>query len=82
MFPQLDPAQARFFAELIVSILGVLLLLMLVVWMIRRKQKGESNTLVSSANEQITIRDFRLAGYEDLNPLTSKERLDRSDALE
>lgn len=82
MFPQLDPAQARFVAELIVSILGVLLLLMLVVWMICRKQKGESNTLVSSANELITISDFRLAGYEDLNPLTSKEHLERRTTLD
>lgn len=81
MFPQLDLAQARFVAELIVSILGVLLLLMLVVWMIRRKQKGESNTLVSSANEPITISDFRLAGYEDLNPLTPEERLERRTTL-
>jgi len=81
MFPQFDPAQARFVAELIVSILGVLLLLMLVVWMIRRKQKGDSNTLVSSGNEPITISDFRLAGYEDLNPLTFKERLERRTTL-
>jgi len=82
MFPQFDLAQARFVAELIVSILGVVLLLMLVVWMIRRRQKGGSNIPVSSTNEPIAISDFRLAGYEDLNPLTSKERLDRSDALE
>jgi len=82
MFPQFDPAQARFVAELIVSILGVLLLLMLVVWMIRRKQKEDASKPDISADEPKIMRDLELALYEDLNPLTTEERLERSYALE
>mgnify|MGYP000876370026 FL=1 len=41
MFPQLDPSEARFLAEIIVSIFGVVFFLGLALWMIRRKQAAK-----------------------------------------
>ena len=41
MFPQLDPTEARYLAEIIVSILGVVLFLGLAIWIIRRKQTAK-----------------------------------------
>ena len=48
MFPQLDPAEATYLARLIVSILGILFLLGLVFWMIRRKQKTPNTESLSA----------------------------------
>lgn len=82
MFPQIDPTQARFVAELIVSILGVLVFLVLAVWMIRRKHRWNSSEPETSANEPITTSNLLLARYEDFNPLTAEEQSERSSALE
>ncbi len=81
MFPQFDPTKATYLAELIVSILGLLLFLALAVLMIRRKQEGKNSEPGVSLTEQITVSDSPGVSYKELNPLSPEEQSERSSAL-
>ena len=74
MFPQLDPAEATYLARLIVSILGILFLLGLVFWMIRRKQKTPNTESLSAI--------IREGSDSDNSTVAHSEISDRSLVLE
>lgn len=74
MIPQFDPSEARYLAEIIVSILGVLLFFALAVWMIWRKQKSNAAEAVSRAISEETQSAAPAASYS--------QNTDRRTALE
>lgn len=67
MFPQLDPAEATYLARLIVSILGILFLLGLVFWMIRRKQKTPNTESLSAIISEGSDSDNSTVAHSEIS---------------
>jgi len=67
MFPQLDPAEATYLARLIVSILGILFLLGLVFWMIRRKQETPNTESLSAIISEGSDSDNSTVAHSEIS---------------
>ncbi len=82
MIPQLDPTETRYLAEIIVSILGVLLFFALAVWMIRRKQNTKPTEAISAPNTTSPYSESHAVTLADFCSSTPAEQAERSSTLE
>ena len=82
MFPQFDPTQARYLAEIIVSILGVILFFALAIWMIRRKQNTKPTEAASAPTPTAPYAESLPGTLADFCLLSPAEQAQRSSALE
>lgn len=83
MFPQTNPSEARYIAEIILSVVGVLLLMVLVFWLIgKRKKSGLSSGSVDNAIEPKFKASLVSPVYAERHSLTPTEIEDRQKDLE